>query len=338
MTETFQTGFNFNRHAYIMQPAGAQKQGIQPNSALTQNPKEVKSKNEMLMYTLGGLAVLGTAGAIIKSQLSSRNNAADPHNANILEIIKLKTRIKDKFTEKRAPIVNRLFEELAAFNPDYKFNTIGQVNAMKMQMDAENKALKSQIVTHKSEKLNVLKNKINSLSSDAEWQDLRKLRKNCIKIYNSNASAAEKQIAEKKIIIINDLLINKAYPEEVEAFEQLYKMTHSDALEFVKKDYKTLNDYNEAFRAAQKSDIPYGIPVRDRNFTSIKPLKLRDVFPDEVLACEECDSELKYRNLKTERLDKIINNYKDDVRKLAEDFRNSVDVKSLKTEIKLLRR
>ena len=334
MTELLQTNFNFNRQSYMIQPDAVKKQELKADDNLKPASQKAISKNDMLMYTLGGLAVLGSVAAIIKSHNSARKHKTSQKDPNIMETLKLRTRIKNKFTEKRAPIVNRLLEEIANFNPDYKFMTISQINAMKMKMDAENTALETRLVKHKAESLQLLKNKISNLSSDNEWQGLRKLRKNYIKTLKSKASAEKKQIANKKIIIINDLLINKAYPEEVEAFKQLYKIDPADALEFVKKDTKTLKDYNEEFKAAQKLDIPYSIPVRDRNFTHILPLKLIDVFPDEALAYNECESKLKYINRITTRLDEILNKYKEDISKIVDEFRNSVEVKALKAAIK----
>lgn len=336
MTQTLQTNFNLNRYSYIMPPAAKQEQKTGDTKS---SVPDKKSQQNMLLYSLGGLAVLGTTAAIIKSHLSgNKANKNDKGSVNIVEIIKLKNKIRNNFVEKREPIRQKLFEELENMSPEYKFKTIGQINAMLMEMQSNRTSLQTRLIQHKTEQTKIIKQKLANLAKDKEWLELRKLRKSYLKILKGKEPAEQQQIADKKIVLINNLLINKAYPEEIERFKTLYQMDPSTALEFVKKDYKTIQDYNEAFKDAQTLDIPYGIPAKERNFSHSHPLKPRDVFPDEALSCEECDQKLYYINTKTERLSNIMSEYKEKIKQIAEQSRNSVDVKSLKAEIKHLKK
>lgn len=334
MSQVLQTTFKINQNAYLpmsVNPAGKDKSA---NGQTPDSNKQSKERQNILLGSLGGLAVLGTAAYIIKSRMNKKAaQKACETGANIMEVIRLKHKIKTEFTEKRLPLVQKLKEQVAKTGNEIEFESIGELNAKIDKLDAENIAKRDSLIKHRTEQRQILRDKIEKLVQDPEWKQLRQLRKHFINIINGNTSSEQKKIAADKVTIVNDLMINKAYPEEIEAFEKLYKMNSEQAFNIVKTKYKTFEDYNKALSEVQVPGLDMVLPIRDRNFTHTRPLHLTDIFPDEAWACIECDKQLENINLKTEGIREILKQYHTDCAAIAEEFRNSIDTKALKSEL-----
>ena len=334
MSQVLQTTFKINQNAYApmsVKPAGKEKPTSEQSSV---SGKQLRERQNVLLGSLGGLAVLGTAVYVVKSRMNKKAaQKASEAGANIMEVIRLKHKIKTDFNERRLPLVQRLREKVAEMGNEIEFETIGELSAKIDKLDAENIARRDSLMKHRTEQRQILRNKILKLEQDPEWKELRQTRKRLIKLINGKASPEQKNIAADKVVIVNDLMINKAYPEEIEIFEKLYKMNSEQAFNIVRTKFNTFEDYNKALAEPQTARFDTVLPIRNRNFTHARPLHLTDIFPDEALACIECDKQLGNIDLKTEGIRAIIKQYHTDCAAIAEEFRNSIDTKALKGEL-----
>lgn len=333
MDNTLQTTFNVKSNAYMQMPGvstakNSTEQQVQPDN------KEKNNRNKLLLYSLGGLAVLGTAAYLIKSRMAKAAvQKSQEQDVNIMEVIRLRNKIKTEFEAKREPYAEKLFENLRNTGIDIKCKNIGELSKKIKEIEQRNNTLKESLITHRNQQSNLLKEKIQKLNQDSEWIELRKLRKNFINLINSKAPAEQKKIAAKKIVLVNDLLINKGYPEEIEAFKNLYRFDQNKGMEIVRTKFETLEDFNKAMKEAQTLDVDIKLPIRERNFTHMQPLHLTDIFPDEANSYVECNKKIEVLDFETNSINNFYKQYHEELKNLAAEARESADVKALRAEV-----
>jgi len=327
MDNTLQTKFNINSSSYITKPAANPEPEKKVSSDAGSNKQNSKNRN-ILLASLGGLAVLGGVAVWVCSRKPKAvNPPINVDNRDWLEINRLKALIKEGYLSKQQEILTELFGENKP--PKSIREWANSITAT----ETKNVELKESMLQHKDENIKALRTKIAALQGDEQWVQLRKLRKNLIEIYNGKGSPDEIAVAAKKVPVINDLLIVKAYPEEAENFRKLHWMEPEAAIKLVNANYKNVDEYYEAFKAAQTADINLEIPIRDREFNHFKPLALTDVFPDEAGSVVTCNKEIKKMDDELNYMKSLFAQYRERHSELVNEVRASEDYKALKREL-----
>lgn len=324
MLNTLQTNFKLNQSSYMMStPQKSEQQVAAADGKTTEN----KGNRNILYASLGGLAVLGSIGVWVKM----RNPKAvetivnEPvQNRNIMEIIRLRNIVREEYLVQRQAITDKFFGEDSGIHSIKEL--IQKINISKVE-NTEKKAQYEDILV--KNRL-AIREKIASLQNDEEWIKLRGLRKNLVAIYNGQASREEKAIASQKLLMINDLIINKTNPEEIENFKRLYCMEPVSAIKLVESKFNSVQEYNKAFKEAQTLDFGMSIPVRTRNFTHFRPLQLQDVLPDQAGAYINANNIIQKAELELSTLKNKYSEYHNALTELASQFRESENVNALK--------
>ncbi len=325
MVNTLQTTFKLNQNSYIMNSP----KKTEPKSDSVNNSVELNKERKNILYaTLGGLAILGSVGVWVKTRKSKAlNDTVQGTQSNIMEVLRLKNLIREEYLAGKQAIIKSIFG--SEVNSVSVKELIQNMNTLKIK----NTDKKLQYEAGKIESGKLLREKITSLRQDAEWNSLRKMRKNLVKVYDGKYSKEEKEVAYSKLLLINDLLINKTNPNEIENFKKLYCIEPHAAMELLEKKFNSIQEYNTAFKAAQTLDFGMDIPVRTKNFTHTKPLQIADVFPEEAGAYITFSERIGKLSAEIEAAENKYNNYYKALGELAAEFRTSRNVEALNREV-----
>ena len=138
------------------------------------------------------------------------------------------------------------------------------------------------------------------------------------------------KIANEKIPMVNDLLINRVYPEEMEKFSSIYGLEDSQAFEMIRKHYASHENFMKEYDELKNLSIPFDYDIIDRRFSHNGELSLLDVFPDEILSIKSNLELIKSFGIDLKGIKELEKKYVTKLSELTEDFRKSSDIEKLK--------
>lgn len=340
MTSTLQTNFKNNTNTYIMKTPENQAVKKDDTNVKNTQPKESeKSKSKdgnILLYSLGGLAVIGfgyLAGKkfLVKVPKSEQNNSG----CNLLDIMNAKEKIKNEIIEKRQALLAEINANRSQYDTSAPYESGRDIiNRLKQAQNVHQKDV-DELVPLKNKKMAAIRAKLQELASDEDWQFLRSTRKNLIKIVNGSYPKNARSIAYNKVLLVNDLLINKVYPEEQKAFLNFHGFSHEDGINLIKTKFSKKEDYSKARDEliAKSNAGEIILTTRQRNFKHYMPLTLIDIFPDEARVCKACNHKLYVSSGKLNVLKKAYKDYLDGLKQIATEYRTSENVNALKNAV-----
>lgn len=167
-----------------------------------------------------------------------------------------------------------------------------------------------------------LKSQLSVLQKDSDWVELRKIRKNLLK-QKKTATKENRPIIEFHIELIDNILLSKVSKDssKVTLFEELFGMNLKEASKMARKSSKEVFE-NVDYHSNNR---PFETMAMDS-----RQLKLSDFFKQEVKQWGIANNTVK----DTESVFKFLDNQKQKFQEyqktLAQEFRQSDDVKALK--------
>lgn len=280
---------NVQPQQFIIKPPVTNQAPAQPEN---KPPQPDKNNNYFssgtIIGSLSGLAVLGgSVWALTSGKFKSkvRPLSAKEINDNIIatseQIKLLKKLIKKEYLIKKQAIIDRLndIEE-----PDYAipFTTTKELNEeTKIFQEKYEKVYQTCDPIIKENK-QIIKEKFQTLLKNPEFNELRKLRKALINIVATSNSEDEVKIANDKILMVNDLLINRAYPEKAAKFTPLYNLEDKQVYELVKENFETYEQFIEKYDTLNGKESDFDLLLIEDRFLNNKRLRFKDIFPKEA--------------------------------------------------------
>jgi len=176
-----------------------------------------------------------------------------------------------------------------------------------------------------------IKNKIAELKDNPEWIELRTLRKDMRKKLVKSESEDEIKILKDKITIINDLMINRVYPEEMERYVQFIGIEDKNAYKLLKKDFKTYDEFMKEYEAAKT--VVSGEPLLEDaeiRFIDSNKLTLEKIFPYEMFAINTNNKAVVRLRKAYEAADRVYKKFIAKRKELSQEFKQSENIKELK--------
>ncbi len=328
------------------------KQDIKQGSEAQKIVKEETSSKDYfskktILASLAGLAVLGTSVWAVK-KYSSKSIAQtgqkltpedvrgkiDETKARISE---LKEIINSNYLSRK----NHIIEELNNFGEfDYRvpFENIKQLRDKISTLEKDTGSSIENSTKIINENKQIIRSKSEKLSSNERWQELNLLRERLIKILNDNTSTAEqKNIANEKVPLVNDLLINMVYPEEAAKYKGIYGLTDTQTYELVNKEFATLDGFMKEFDRIKDKEIPFNFDTMDKRFSHNGSLSEQDLFPEETAIINSNERRIKEINTELKAVKDLCEKYAEKIKLLAADFRKIPEVQELKSLNKQLK-
>lgn len=286
---------------YFIYPQKNAEQSVVSKSFTQENEnanKDKKQNSGKIWIVLAALAAAGAASIGICRSAKGRENVLPMASKPAINLLELKEKIKTDYLNKKNEILKTL------------------------KFDADS----AEIQKYRDRLSNIsgsIKNKLQNLSGDSDWCALRKIRKNLLKTLTNETKGELHDIADKKIELLNNVLICKIHPEEEEAFKGKFLMDLSDAADLINKDFTSLSAFREEYSARQKYE--FDLDFNEKLFFKNSQLTLRDLFPEEMKEYDFSKEKIRelYDDPKKARHEML--------KLLADEFRVNKDVKSLKT-------
>jgi len=313
-----------------------------PNSSANLPAKNPESKkndyhnSKTILASLSALAVIGASVWGIKHSSKPKPNQIKKNETDVLEAVdvvkdkinKLKKLIFEDYISKKTKIIDQMnkFDE---FEYKVPFNTGKDLQDKISVFEKEYVEMSANSYEVISKNKKIIRNKLAALMPDSDWQELKKLRKHFIKTMRTDKDVEQRKIAGEKLILVNDLLINKVYPETIDKYN-LYGITNQQAFEIVKKDFKTYDDFTEYYDSIKNMDIPFNFEELDKRFSHNGTLSLKDIFPEEITAIESSTELLDETTKKLTATKILYNKYQSKIKQLAQEYRETDGVKELK--------
>lgn len=342
---TVDTVFNKPRNTFLLStpakqsPAkdAANAQLNKKNTDLGRNntPEEKNSSKNMLLGTLSGLAVLGGSVYWIKYRKNMWNNfpahsGTLSNNLDVLieEVGKLKKLIREDYLSKRQALINKMndpgefgFELSFKDNKDLK----KKVNIIEEQYGPAAENAKKVL----EENRQIIIDKLRKLSSDPEWNELKILRKKLVKTMTTSPSMDQRKIAENKIPMVNDLITNKVYPDEVENYKSMYGIDNQKISELVRKEFASYDEFVNEYTSLNQENV-FDIPFMDRRFSHTSRLSFETVFPEETGIMKTCKSLIDINKARLDSAKKLYSDFNNKIRDLGVEYRETESIKDLK--------
>lgn len=339
MTGLLQTNFKNSTGTYIMKTPENQavKEKVTEKKVSPKGNDKPNSKdNNILLYSLSGLAVIGLgcfAGK--KFFVKTSKDETNAVGRNLLDIMNIKENIKKEIIEKRQSLLGEINANRSPYDSSAPYQSGRDIiNRLNEAKSVHNKNV-DELVPLRNKNMVAIRSKLQELASDEDWQFLRIIRKNLIKIVNGTYPKNARDIAYNKVLLVNDLLINKVYPEEQKAFLNFHGFSHEDGMALIKTKFSKMEDYSKAREGLiAKSNVgKITLTTRPRNFKHYMPLTLSSVFPDEANVCKTCNHKLFLSSGRLKVLEKAYNDYLNGLKQIALEYRNSENIKALKTVV-----
>lgn len=335
MENTLQKTFNLNQSSYIMRTQPIVQRHKTENIQKVNPQNGDTDHNNTIMRVLGGLAILGAAGLLIRTNLIAAKNQQFKEGYDVIEVIKLREYIKNEYKAKRK-VFNEKLNDYAKSENLPLFTSRKDLEANIRRLEHTKAAWINEFAELKVRNNNKIKEKLRMLAQNAEWKELRTIRKNLLETLerSSKVPSDEHKIAKNKIMLINDLIINAVYPEEKTAFVKYYNMDEKSVLDIVKGNYENVDEYYKTFAEKQinNDELDY-YPLRERNFSHALPLQLIDIFPNEIASNMACDA--AFLQLKSDIMahKQFFEKYLELQKEFITEFRNSENVRKLHAEL-----
>ncbi len=307
--------------------------------------REKRNKN-LIMLSLLGLATLGGGGYYAyNKRKNDLNNTEKPPTAR--EKLQAGYRVLKKDTENTRQLVVKDFQAkikklrndenvFDEFDVEIPFTDGKDLRrqVMKMETDAPIIIAKQNEIIN--EKKNIIKSKITELSGDSDWKELRQIAKQMKKTIQTTKNYDEIEITKQKLAYVNDLIINKIYPENIPDYEKFIGMTQNDLLGIIKKDFKTLEEYQNYFNPKTK---PTKLCAElEEIFVHNGPLTLKQMFSRETQVIERCREKIKDTNRRLKFGKEHLLRYDQKLKALVENYKKTEGMIELKSKTAQLRK
>ncbi len=310
------------------------------------NSKNYFNKKTIL-GSLAGLAVLG--GSILAVKKYSSKAVAQESEKLTPEIIKnkinstearvaeLREIIRENYLSKK----NHIIKELNQFGEfDYKvpFENAKQLRE-KIELLEKNSASSVENSTKIiNENKAIINSKMEKLSSNERWNRLNQLREQLRKILDDkSASVEQKNIANEKIPLVNDLLINMIYPEEAAAYKGIYGLTDKQTYELVTTEFPTGDAFMKEFDRIKDKEIPFSFDTMEKRFSHNGSLSEHDLFPEETETIQINEKRIKDINVAIKTAKDLYEKYSGKIKALANEFRQMPETQELKSLTKQIK-
>ena len=308
---------------------------------ISQQPvKDSYFNQKTIIGSLFGLALLGTSTFLCikhfrKPKVQNSKTKIDAKHLkleikNIKERINyLKNLVKVNYVEQR----NHLYKNntnLDEYSVDINFTNFNDLKSEIKTLRRNNNGKINKINEIINKNRQIVIEKLKNLSSNKEWNDIKKLRKQTRKIIETSTNEEQKKIAQEKMPLINDLIYNRVYPENIENYKNLYGIEDKNVLELVKKEFSSYEEFMKAFDSLKNPTEKFDYTIIEERISSTGPLTLKDVFPKEI---DTIDSNLKLKKeyeTQLKEYEKIYRIILDKLVELAKKYRNCSEIKELK--------
>ncbi len=345
MTSTIQNISNINQSDFFIKTPVNKEVNSNISENIPQNEQNQKEdgyfNTKTIIASLSGLAVIGGALWKIKSGRANSSkipmgNGKNPINELTERIAELRKTVKEEYFAKKQNLIadinkNDEFEDIVPFtNPKDLYNEV-----QRRYSDYTAKSEKSkEIIKRATEEI---KTKIAALKDNTEWIELRKLRKSLIKNLADCKTEDEAKILNDKIVIANDLLINRVYPEEMINYTKLTGIEDKDALGLVRKSFTNYSDFLKEYNSTL-TDFSEPILIYANNrFIQKDALKLRYIFPKEMSVIDTNRKSLMKKQKLYKIAEKTYNKYKIGKQEISKESQQSENVQELKRLVKELK-
>lgn len=132
------------------------------------------------------------------------------------------------------------------------------------------------------DKKHMIKQNLQNLFKDPEFNELREIRKSLMKTIKTSASEDEVKIANDKIVMVNDLLINKVYPDDAVKFIELHNIDEKQILKLVKENFTSYENFISKYQSMQKFESDFNYDIITNRFHHSDKLRFVDIFPKET--------------------------------------------------------
>lgn len=321
-------------------PPITKPQTLHPLTSADVKPTQ-KNNNELLWSSLAGLAVI-SGGSLYWYKTKQPENKYKPPKENLKEKYKilqedtdhLKNLVIKDYQAKVQVLRNKanIFDE---FDIEIPFENGKDLHAKILEMETQNPKLEEERNKLIKENLSIIREKFKRLSTDPQWKEFRQIRKQLKHASKFSNTADESTLAIKKIELIDDLIINKVYPENVPQYESAIGLTQQQVLDIIKKDYSSLQEYLDDFQSKSNPKTPVLWPQEILNTTDTLSLQL--VFPREVELIDECRKDNKFAVQKLDAAKNFLKKYHESLRKLSVKYAETPDMIELKKKMAELR-
>lgn len=293
---------------------------------------------------LGLAAIGGSIWAVKSGHFQSKNNIQkiSPEqiqariNDTLDDINKLKKLIRDDFLAKRNHIINKFFNS----NNTNNFMHFKDSQDLRAKIEAERSnydRIEKIATPNILEQKQIIKDKFVKLINDPEFKELRQIRKSLLQAKKSTKTEDEMNIVSKKINIVNDMIINKVYPENSELFKQLYNADSSKILELINGKYETYEQYLTKYKELNPVPTDFNFDSVKNSFYHSKKLSFEDVFPEEVDIIKNNTKILKKAEDRCLILEILKKRYLEKYTEFVNNYQKTEAVIDLKKQVRQLR-
>lgn len=321
LLDNFSSGRNASTY-FLTGPVSTPK--ISNNPKMVTPPKtKVKGseKKELIEAVLGGLAVIGLS--LVSVRYLQRTKIKK-------EIISLKQQVRASYLIEKNKKIQELYDEGL---PKSFGSEVFRKKKVFSSKDIEDVRLYYQKAYNamqqvQDESLATIRGTISKLSGDDEWKSLRKYRKILLKDLE-HPDYNRREIAVKKIRLINDLLVYKIHPEEENIFNSRTLISVDDARNLLKKNFVTEQEFDADYQNLIKYEFQYN-PMNNF-FVNDSKLSLLDLFKSEITDYRDAENKKKYAKLILDSdIPSTQQRYMDKLKEAALLFRTSENVATLK--------
>ena len=346
MTSTIQNISNINQSNFFMKAPVAENSITKQSENVSENNQHSKEDSfynaKTIIASLSGLAVIGGVIWKIKSGKSKSaeiiplENSKNRINEITERITELRKTIKEEYFAKKQKLVEDMnnfdeFDDKIPFtNPKDLYNMVQERHAAYI---AKSEKLKG-IIEKKSKEI---KAKIKELEKNQEWRELLKLRKAIIKDLGNCTTEDEAKILNDKVIMVNDLLINRVYPEEMVNYPKFIGLEDKKAFELVRKNFSTYSDFMEEYESSLSDFSEPLLDNANTRFIQKDALKLKYIFPKEMSVINTNKKALTNTRKAYEAAERTYKKYKTKKQQLNSESQQSENVRELKQLIKELK-
>ena len=317
------------------------------SEALLKTEREQRNKNNLIMLSLLGLATLG-GGTYYAYNNHKKNLNQKGNSPSAQEKLQTEYNILKKDTENTRQLVvkdfqakvkklrndENIFDEFDVEIPFTNGKDLRQ-QVMTMETDTPNIIAKQNEIIN--QKKSIIKSKIAELSSNNEWKELRQIAKQMKKTIETSKNYDEIEITKKKLTYVNDLIINKIYPENIPDYEKVFGITQKDLLGIIKKDFKTVEEYENYFNSKKHKPInPFA--ELEEIFVHNGPMTLEQMFSRETQVIERCQEKIKEANHRLKFGKEHLARYEQKLKTLVANYRKTEGMVELKSKMAQLRK
>lgn len=311
---------NPKTHYYVNVPQSSTKpENTTETPSNDVNIKSDKNRNSanLLTAALSGLTVFGVA-------LTVKNNGSN--KKLIKQTNTLQQQIKNEYLAAYNSLVEEFnrdklpeqFKKICKITNSKDFNTIKSVYEESF----------ADLSKKKSEISKKIKNQLALLSSDKEWKELRALRKQLLKDIDGK-NTDKQELAERKIPLINDLLVIKLHPEQEQIFQKRNLTTADNIRQLLKKEFAKASDFDEELQKQIKFDFEYN--DMEKFFHNNNKLSLSNLFKEEYPAYSKLSQNISLKKVAiNEEISAVQKLWLEKLSNLAADFQQKENVKKFK--------